>query len=38
MASSRNAYKGGLRQKLRDLSKRVNEMLRDQREGLKRIR
>ena len=36
-ASSRNAYRGGLRQQLRELSKSVNDMLRDQQEGLKRI-
>ena len=36
-ASSRNAHRGGLRQQLRELSKSVNDMLRDQQEGLKRI-
>jgi hypothetical protein len=36
-ASSRNAYKGGLRQEMRELSKSVNAMLREQREGLKRV-
>ena len=36
-ASSRNAYRGGLRQQLRELSKSVNDMLRDQQEGLNRI-
>lgn len=35
--SSRNAYKGGWRRRLRELSKDVNELLRDQREEMKRI-
>ncbi len=36
-ASSLNAFKGGLRQELRELSKSVNAMLREQRERLKHI-
>jgi hypothetical protein len=35
--ASRNAYKGGWRQELREISKSANEMLRESREALKRI-
>lgn len=37
VVSSRNAYKGGLRQELRELSKGVNDLLREQRELLRRV-
>lgn len=36
-ASSRNAYKGGGRQRVRELFKSMNMILREQREKLKRV-
>lgn len=36
-ASSRNAYKGGLRLQIRAIVKSMNAVLREQREGLERV-